>query len=379
MKIINTYNNIERRVVLDCRVKSYYELVRHYSIELDSLEIFLLSELLDFTFCKIDIPGIGVEDAPFGGCSVFGADEIFFSNIGLDLNKFQPSGDDEGFRQLRELIDRNTPVLFRLDSRFEDEDSPANTDRLNFYNPSTLLLAGYDDENVYVVFNTTWQKHELYKMTIEHFQKYRGGICIPYPPDHICYTIFPSEEDVKRINSERERLCLEVMHKITQRMLSDDIISEHTDGAIIEKSMSHGISGMRRMGAFMKDLAANRTESDIIVKLSLMMLRLNMVQGSRTGYRNEFAAGMSFVGDRYGIPELSELSCLLRERAGFWRDFVRNLDYAARNDISDRGKLSEDIKLITDELEKTIAVEEEVYTGLRELTAHKLGKVTATV
>ena len=122
MKIIDTYNNIEKRIVLDCRVKSYYELVRHYGIELDSLEIFLLSELLDFTFCKIDIPEIGLEDAPFGGCSVFGADQIFFSNIGLDLHTFQPGGDEEGMDILRDLIDHDTPVLFRLDSRFENED-----------------------------------------------------------------------------------------------------------------------------------------------------------------------------------------------------------------------------------------------------------------
>lgn len=375
MKIIDTYNNIERRVVLDCRVKSYYELVRHYGIELDSLEIFLLSELLDFKFCKIDIPGIGVEDAPFGGCSVFGADQIFFSNVGLDLHTFQPGGDAEGFRQLRELIDHDTPVLFRLDSRFEDEDSPVNADRLNFYNPSTLLLAGYDDENVYVVFNTTWQKHELYKMTIDHFQKFRSGICIPYPPDNICYTISPSADDIRRINSGREKLCLEVMYKTAGRMLCDEIIPEHIDGAIIERSMSRGISGMKRMGTFLNELAADRSESDLIVKLSLMMLRLNMVQGSRTGYRNEFAAGMAFVGERYGIPELSELSQPLKERAGFWRDFVRNLDYAARNDISDRARLAEDIKLITDELDKTISIEEEVYSGLRELTARKLGRV----
>ncbi len=379
MKIIDTYNNIERRVVLDCRVKSYYELVRHYGIALDSLEIFLLSELLDFTFCKIDIPGIGVEDAPFGGCSVFGADQIFFSNIGIDLHTFQPGGDAEGFRQLRELIDRDIPVLFRFDSRFADEDSPVNADRLNFYNPSTLLLAGYDDENVYAVFNTTWQKHELYKMTIEHFQKYRSGICIPYPPDNICYTISPTADDVKLINSERERLCLEVMHKSAERMLSDAIIPEHTDGAIIERSVSHGVSGMKRMGSFLNELAADKSESDIIVKLSLMMLRLNMVQGSRTGYRNEFAAGMTFVGERYGIPELEEISRYLKDRAGFWRDFVRNLDYAARNDISDREKLSEDIKLITDELEKTISIEEEVYSALKELTARKLGRVLVNI
>ena len=374
MKIIDTYNNIEKRIVLDCRVKSYYELVRHYGIELDSLEIFLLSELLDFTFCKIDIPEIGLEDAPFGGCSVFGADQIFFSNIGLDLHTFQPGGDEEGMDILRDLIDHDTPVLFRLDSRFENEDAPINADRLNFYNPSTLLLVGYDDEYVYVVFNTTWQKHELYKMTISHFQKYRSGYCIPYPPDNICYTISPTEEDVRRIKSEREKLCLEVMHKTAERMLAEHITPSHTDGAIIEKEMSKGVYGMKRMSSFLKELAGS-SESDTIIKLSLMMLRLNMVQGSRSGYRNEFAASMEFVGNRYGIPEISELSGILKKRAGFWRDFVRDLDYIARNDVSDREKLMNDTILITEAMEKTISTEEAVYSGLIEITSDKLGRV----
>ncbi len=373
MKIIDTYNNIEKRVVLDCRIKSYYELIRHYGIELDSLEVFLLSELLDFKFCKIDIPEIGLEDAPFGGFSVFGADEIFFSNIGLNLNTFHPKSDEAGWNQLRDLIDHDIPVLFKFDSRHEHDDSNTSIERLNFYNPSTLLLVGYDEEYAYVVLNNTWEKHDLYKMKISHFQKYRGGICIPYPPDNTCYTISPTVEDINRINREREMLCLNVLNKTTDRMLDNRIIPENIDGAIIERDICKGLLGMKCMSTFLKNLAAS-SESDNIVTLSLLMLRLNMVQGSRSGYRNEFAAGIDYVGRTYDIHEFSELSTILKEKKGFWGDFLRNLDYIARNVVSDRKKLVEEIMHITDSLEEMIRCEEIVYLEIQKLTEKKLGK-----
>jgi hypothetical protein len=84
---------------------------------------------------------------------------------------------------------------------------------------------------------------------------------------------------------------------------------------------------------------------------------------------------MEFVGNRYGIHEISELSGILKERAGFWRDFVRDLDYIARNDVSDREKLMNDTILITEAMEKTISTEEAVYSGLIEITSDKLGRV----
>ena len=76
MKLIETYKKIEKREMLDCRIKSIKELIRNYGVNLTSYEALIIGESITFMYDKIHIPGVSLERIPYALVS-----KIFLENI----------------------------------------------------------------------------------------------------------------------------------------------------------------------------------------------------------------------------------------------------------------------------------------------------------
>ena len=86
MHLIDTYKHIDRREMLDCRMKSIKELMRNYNINISSFEIMILCEAFSFNYTYIKIPGVLKEYLPYATVSQNDVVETFFNNIGLFYN-----------------------------------------------------------------------------------------------------------------------------------------------------------------------------------------------------------------------------------------------------------------------------------------------------
>ncbi len=371
MQLIDTYQHIDKREILDCRVKSIKELVRHYGINLNSYEVFLLSEAFSFNYSNIKIPGISFEELPYATVSHNDLETTFLRKLNIDYQKEKIGADKHEWEYMKQLIDQGMPIMFKIDSRFlmRDEKAVTSQKKLNLYYLSTLLLVGYDEEkgDALIVLTNDDEKEDVNKITIEEFQKYRFSVCVPFSPDGTCFYIKKDDIINKICRQDVKKAILSSLKNITDIMLNKGENYELKMGAFQGSEVKKGIYGMQKLREDLQKLLDHYKNNDKhqhkIIQFLLIFLRNNMMFGSYTAFRSEFGKCIKHCADKYGILDFYPVVYEFEKISHNWSNLFSLLSSIAH--VKD--DLSEKMKMIINVWEKIIQAEQEQFTKIQEI------------
>lgn len=369
MKLIDTYQRIEKREILDCRIKSIKELVRHYGLNLNSYEVLLLCEAYTFNYSTIKIPGVSLEVLPYATASHNNLETTFFHNLNINYHKEKIAGSRQGWEHIKCMIDQEIPILFRIDSRFLRgvEDVAPKQMKLNLYYLSTLLLVGYDEEKglALVVLTNDDEKEDVNEITIEKFQKYRWSICAPFSPDGLCFYM-KSDNGIGRINGEDiKKAILSSIIKTADTMLNGGEIYNVGIGTFIGSEVRKGINGMQNLKEDMQMMLEQCKSNDNpkIIQLMMVFLRNNLMFGSYSAFREEFGQCLKNCAKQYEIHDLYDIGNGFEKIAHNWKTLFTLLSRIAHN----KGDLVEQIQMVINVWDTIIQSEHEQFTKARSI------------
>ena len=371
MKLISTYEKIERRTVYDCRIKSIMELMRHYGLVLTSFEILLICRAITFNYDRVVIPGILENEVPYGTVSTDKIEEVFFKSLEIRYVEQKIGDSIEDWAFMKSLIDKDIPIMFKIDSRFLNKEYK-KSGKLNLYYLSTLLLVGYEEEtqSVLVVLMKTSEKDTVTKISIDDFQTYRNTDCMPEGADYRCYYL-PDDCGVNEVTKKKIRQEIwSGLREIVEHMLDKSVLENMKYGAFIGTEQTVGIQGMKSLKSNLEELIRTyKTGSETdkkLIKLMLIFIRNNLLFGSHTAFRSEFAACLKMCHEKYGFEYTLTASNKFYEVSKKWMNFFAQLSgIAHKND-----DISELFSQTIETLESIIEIEEEQYLKLSEKLCH---------
>lgn len=371
MKLISKYETIQPREVLDCRIKTMKELVRNYKINLTSYDVMIISRSYAFHYDRVKIPRIDGITAFYPTVSNSDIDCTFLDNLYIPYKIEKIDCSEESWLHMKRLIDNDTPIAFKIDSRFLNETSAkADVNRkINLYYLSTLLLVGYSEEEkkVYVVLTNTNEKEHVTEMSVEDFQKYRGSVCMPFSPEYSCLYIDDTMDLPKIDYHILKKNMIQGIMEITEHMLSQNIILNQKIGKFEGTESYEGISGMKNLRNDLQNMLDSYESSagkqDSLIRFMLLFVRNNMMFGSYTGFRLEFGKCLKFCEKEYGVEGLNEIGNRFIKLSSFWKRLFVELSSAAhcREDIKEK------LKQVISILDKIIYEEEPQYINMLKL------------
>lgn len=367
MQLIDIYRHMERREILDCRIKSMKELVRHYGLNLSSYEVMLLSEAFTFNYTKVRIPGVSLESLPYATASHNKLETTFFNKLNIHYQEEKIAGSDENWERMKGMIDQGTPILFKIDSRFmkETDDAAPKQLKLNLYYLSTLLLVGYDEEKgvALIVLTNDDEKESVNEITIEEFQKYRCSICAPFSPEGLCFYL-NSDHGIGKISSEQMNKALySSLVKTAETMLNSGENYSLELGSFVGSEVKKGIFGMRNLSADLQMMAEQLKfeHNPLIVRLLMVFIRNNLMFGSYSAFREEFGRCLKHCATKFGIDELFDIGNGFVGTAQSWKTFFTLLSRIAHNN----GDLNEQAYMVVQVWDTIIQLELELFTRVR--------------
>lgn len=368
MKLIDTYQSVEKREILDCRMKSLKEWARNYGHNLSSLEILLICEGITFCYDRITVPKLPNIKLPYAVVSNNDVEEIFFQRLRINYKKEEISSDEAGWRELKRLVDHDIPVLFKIDSRFLKEEGVKRevSKQLNLYYVSTLLLVGYDllKNEVYIILNNNDIISTYNKISLNEFQKYRRTVCNPFSPNEKCYYV----EDRAGIDLNQELIyekTMEGLKKIIYNMIEDTKVIDMDLGGFIGEGTIKGIFGMKRLRDELEDIydECKKNTNFSILQLAAVFLRNNIMFGSYSAFRFEFSKCLDFIGNKYGMKHLCKKSEFFIDISGNWKKLFIALSKVTHMKENIYINFSELVKTLDDIIKK----ESEQFMRLSEL------------
>lgn len=363
--LIATYNTLERRTVYDCRVKSIMELMRHYGLTLTAQEILLISRAITFHYDKISVPGLIQEPIPYATVSNDNIEKAFFENLGIPYVEEKIGSSEEEWNYMKGLLDKGTPIMFKIDSRFLSEGYKAH-EKLNLYYLSTLLLVGYEEESdsVWIVLTNTDEKERVTRLSMQEFQEYRNTVCMPFRADYRCYYL-NENNGIKDITAKRvKQAVFDGLKDITAAMLDTGKMEQLIYGAFTGSCQTGGINGMISLKQDLQDILTQCKEADDAykkyIKFMLIFIRNNLLFGSRTAFRSELAKCLELCSDKFKIDELSDISQGFYAVSGIWIELFTKLSRVAHEE----GDITKDLEDIIMTLDNIIRSEEQQYKSL---------------
>ncbi|MFC3749975.1 BtrH N-terminal domain-containing protein [Paenibacillus sp. GCM10012306] len=369
MQLIDTYRHMEPRELLDCRIKSLKELVRHYGLNLHSNEVLLLSEAFTFQYDRISIPGVGIESLPYATASHNQTETTFFHNLNIRFHKENIAGDSRGWEQLKSLIVQGIPVLFRIDSRFLKgaEDAAPKVLKLNLYYLSTLLLVGYDEEQdqALVVLTNDDDRERVNEITIGEFQTYRCSNCAPFSPEGLCYFLQP-DHGVSDINPTGIQQALtNSIIKTANTMLDEGELYNGELGSFIGRGVSRGIHAMKNLKDDLQKMLAQCQDNgdSAIIRLMMVFLRNNLLFGSYSAFREEYGQCIKYYARKYNIPHLDVVGSEFAEITSLWKELFTLLSRIAHY----KGDLIEHLQQVLLVWDNIIQAEHRQFSKIRSI------------
>lgn len=367
MQLIDTYNHVERRELLDCRIKSLKELVRHYGLNLHSYEVLLLCEAYTFQYDRIRIPSVGIEALPYAAASHNHAETTFFHNLNICYNQENIAGDSRGWEQMKSLIDQEIPVLFRIDSRFLKgaEDAAPKVMKLNLYYLSTLLLIGYDEEQgqALIILTNDDEREHVNEITIGEFQTYRCSSCAPFSPEGLCYFL-QSDNGISEISpTDIQQALMNSIIKTANTMLNGGELYNGGLGSFIGRGVSKGIHGMKILMEDLQMMLAQcqNNGNSSIIRLMMVFLRNNLMFGSYSAFREEFGQCIKYYARKYNVPHLYDIGSEFAEIASLWKELFTLFSRIAHN----KGDLIEHLQQVLLVWDSIIQAEHRQFTSIR--------------
>lgn len=292
MKRIEKYNRIEKRDVLDCRIKSLKELVKNYDLTIDSCKIMLICESCLFQYGRLSIKDTILKDIPYATASHNNIEERFFESFNIKYIKESIGKSEDEWNHMKALIDSDIPVLFKIDCRFLNRMGASTKPmKINVHYLSSLLLVGYDEESqtVDVILTNTDTQDTPQIFSFDDFQKYRNTECIPFSPNYTCYYI--NENDLGYISDEAINKATVIgIKNIANNMLSKNYCESITLNNCTCSNLYIGIFAMRKLEEDLMYMYSNFVNEERYmnnIRLSLLFLRNNMMFGSYSAYREE--------------------------------------------------------------------------------------------
>lgn len=363
--LISTYNEIEKRTVYDCRVKSIMELMRHYGLILTAQEILLISRAITFQYDKISVPGLIQEPIPYGTVSNDNIEKAFFENLGIPYIEEKIGSSKEEWNYMKGLLDKGTPIMFKIDSRFLSEGYQAHG-KLNLYYLSTLLLVGYEEESgsVWIVLTNTDEKDRVTRLSLQEFQEYRNTVCMPFSADYRCYYL-DENNGIKDITAKRvKQAVLSGLRDFTATMLDTRRTDGLLYGAFVGSSRTSGINGMISLKGDLQDILSQCKEADAAhlkyIKFKLIFVRNNLLFGSRTAFRSELAKCLEMCSNKLKISEISDISQNFYTVSGLWIELFTKLSRVTHEE----GDITENLEDIIMTLDSIIQSEKTQYKSL---------------
>lgn len=341
--------------------------MKHYGVILNAYEVMLIARSVTFQYDVITIPDIYNGEIPFASVSTHAIEEIFFHSLGISYVKERIGSSEDEWEYMKGLIDQDRPVLFRIDSRFL-QGQHESFGKLNLYYVSTLLLVGYDDvnENVLVVLTNTDEKQTVTELSYTEFQKYRYTNCIPYNPDYVCYYL-ADDSGISRLTDEKIReAVMNGLKDIVDTMFYKGSLNNTSYGAFSGSLQFRGLNGMHELVNDLRQLKSDYKDGgDItrkIIKFNMVFLRNNLLFGSHTAFRHEFAGCLHMCKEKYGFLSFSQYAEEMERTGENWMRFFNILSGAAHSNDDITCKLEEAIVLFD-----SIALEEEkIFTRIRD-------------
>ncbi len=323
MKLIETYHRVEKREIVDCRIKSLKEWIRHYGINLSSFEILLLCRAITFHYDTIKIPDIFNFELPYATVSHNKVEETFFNSLEIDFEKKIIQGNEEGWELIKNLINNNIPVLFKIDSRFlKESQNKVIHEQINLYYVSTLLLVGYSylENEAYIILTNNDYIETYNKISIDDFQKYRKTVCRPFSPEEICY--YRKEGSIIQLDQNTIFLkTMEGLKEIVRDMAADNKLYSMDLGGFEGKGITKGIFAMKKLREELEMQYQNNSQKskNSILKLISIFLRNNLMFGSYSAFRFEFSQCLSYISKKYNLNYLDKKAKAFEEISFEWK------------------------------------------------------------
>lgn len=334
MRIIKGFEKIEKREVLDCRIKSLLELAKYYGVRLNSYDVIFLSNSIGFNYGYITIHNSQFRNVPYATASYSNVEEKFFEAVGQRYVKENIQSNFDGMKKINDLIDNNTPIIAKLDCRFFNKGGAfPEKIKINIHYLSSMLIIGSDEQEIYVVLTNSDDIATYRKFQIDEFNRFRWTHCIPYSPKGVCYYL-ENFDNVNKGNAELDILVLRGLERMVGRMLKSECeVWEPFENSTCEK-MSTGINAMKALKKDLKkylimELAG---KADLQVKLAILFLRNNLIFGSYSAFRKEFAEGLINLGNKHKNTKLQNMGKKMNVISDLWILFFTNLSKAGRND-----------------------------------------------
>lgn len=331
MKIIQGFEKVQKREILDCRIKSLKEMIHYSGWDISSFELLILCEAITYRYGYINYKQSHISGVPYVTSTNMDVHRCLLEKLGIHYECKEINSNEEGWEQIKILLDGHIPVLVELDGsvfmkRRKDH-------KMDLHYISYVLVVGYDEETreIAIVLTQNSQTDTYITLKYEDFQDARVRECCPYKTTGMCYYII---DTANLGNVELKNLIGSSIKNISITMLEgegmDDIYSDKIDIT----DFSVGLPAMKRFISDYKIKSLRLLSSKKIsslYQLELLILRNNIQYGTLTCYREEFAKGLHMIAEKYNMTECEEAAILFEKSCGYWKRLIWQIGTLAKN------------------------------------------------
>lgn len=331
MKIVSGFEKVEKREILDCRIKSLKELMCFWGYQISSFELLILCEAITFRYGYINYKDHNISGVPYVTSTNMDIHKYLFEKLKIEYKCEEISNDDLGLEKIKKLLDDQIPVLVELDgSVFMKRRKEHNMD---MHYISYVLVVGYDEETreIAIVLTQSSQTETYVTLRYEDFQNSRIKECFPYKTTGKCYYLTKA---IDIDNIDIEGLLKGSLKNISSVMLKGGDPYGIYSEAIEITNMCIGLPTMKKfIGDYKLKSRRLLTNKNLksFYQLELLILRNNIQYGSLTCYREEFAKGLHMAAEKYHLSGCEEAAILFEKSSGYWKKLIWQIGVLAKN------------------------------------------------
>lgn len=362
--IIEKYETVRKRQMLDCRVKAIMELLNGYDIALDSREIMILAESFVFQYGKISFSEANIYDIPYAVASINDVEKNVLKNMGIDYICERLDNSKQNWEKMKAILSSRNPILTKIDGRFVHESASTVPKKIiNIHYLSSVLLVGYDEgeENVFIILTNSNEIDKPQKCSYATFQKYRGTKCFPFGPEFLCFYV----NNIQEGNLEIRKLIIKSLRRICENMLISKDIKIDIEEFECNKLIT-GIAALKNLQLDLSEKYKKYKRKQISSKeiiFILLFLRNNLMYGSYSAYREEFSRAIDYLGGKYQIIEINDVSKCIFSSSKYWKKIFVNIAKISHQKKIKRVKI---LKILL-WLKKIVQLEEKAFKRLEQI------------
>lgn len=328
--LITEFEKIDRREMLDCRMKTLKEFARFYGTDLPTSYVYLLTESFSFWLGKINFPSLSVTNIPYAVVSDNQVEQTFFANLDLEVMQEAIPADASGMAHLKSLVDAGLPVICKMDGRIflPRKELKADSSVSQIHYLSYVLLVGYDNQldRVRIVLTHFNSIEAPISFPISEFQAARESVCFPYSPGCMCL-YRTKRSKVALPDAKIETLLLYSIKRTVANMLYGQARVLNIPDFDCHQ-LNSGLAAMEDFRncllTYQVELSADK-KNEILrkkIEFSLLFLRSSLMNGTVTGFRYEFGQALVRFGEEFGYWKFEEAGKKFLTSAKLWQEWL---------------------------------------------------------